>query len=99
MKTKHTTGPWFHALQAGTETQHFIYGPQGKPRIAEVLGNLTEQIVANARLIAATPELLEALANLLHYDTFEQVEPKAGTREYEVISMARAAIAKATEKD
>lgn len=68
MNAKHTPGPWFHALQAGAETQHFIYGPHGKPRIAEVLGNSTEQITANARLIAAAPELLAALQAVLAMD-------------------------------
>jgi hypothetical protein len=61
---KHTPGPWFHALQAGAETQHFIYGPQGKPRIAEVLGNSTDQINANARLLLEAPVMLELLESL-----------------------------------
>ena len=50
---------------------------------------------ANARLIAAAPELLADLEALLFYDTFEEAEPVLGTREHEVVSAARAAIAKA----
>ena len=59
MNTKHTPGPWHYALQAGADTIHHISGPQGKPRICELVGNDTEHIAANARLIAAAPALLK----------------------------------------
>jgi len=54
--TQHTPGPW-------TETRgHYIDAPNGT-RIAEVY-NWAPSYSQNARLIAAAPELLEALAEI-----------------------------------
>jgi len=54
--TQHTPGPW-------TETRaHYIDAPNGT-RIAEVY-NWAPGYSQNARLIAAAPELLEALAEI-----------------------------------
>lgn len=54
-KTKHTPAPWTH------EGRGAVYAPDGRP-IAHVWQNQgDDDREANARLIAAAPELLEAL--------------------------------------
>ena len=60
MNTKHTEGPWrgIHTSQG-----HDIIGSNGQP-IAELIGINQEN---NAVLIAAAPELLEALETVRHY--------------------------------
>jgi hypothetical protein len=78
----HTPGPWitedFAGVWAGNLELAKIRGEQGLPR------------EANARLIAAAPEMLEALTILANIDPSEITA--------EDIRKARAAIAKATGK-
>ena len=80
----HTPGPW-------TASEHGAYADYNGNstiilgddlRIAVVLGSDNEETNANARLIAAAPDLLEALEALLEGD-------------FNVAEKARAAIAKA----
>lgn len=93
---KHTPGPWqvapafldqVYSLPEFTKAR--IQEPEANPYdealICETGGN-----EANARLIAAAPELLEALQMLLD-------ETNAGTWDCLPIDKARAAIAKATK--
>jgi hypothetical protein len=61
-KHTHTQGPWHLGKRAGTPA---IYGKNGA-EIAEIFHVLTPEWRENARLIAAAPELLEALRNLTH---------------------------------
>jgi len=87
----HTPGPWFSPdrlhgtryvearIDRGMLQEVAACGPTEKP----------EQQEANARLIAAAPELLETLKNML--DVWEH----GGLKPYP-IAKARAAIAKAT---
>ena len=59
-KTKHTPGPWTYAdgvLKSDNESLAILVIPKN------VVSNEPERI-ANARLIAAAPELLEALEHL-----------------------------------
>ncbi len=86
--SKHTPGPW-------QWTQHFdptisIY-KDGFGQIARLYDSSAGTGKANARLIAAAPDLLDALEDLLHEVGFGRVitETTASTK-------ARAAIAKAT---
>lgn len=61
-ETKHTPGPWKYQKQNGSPTtgKHMISG--AKPGyLAEVRDCGSGDVEANARLIAAAPELLEAL--------------------------------------
>jgi len=61
----------------------------------------TDQCRANARLIAAAPELLEALADLIGLAKAAMGEANRDGAEYEIeeeLSTARAAIAKAEGK-
>ena len=58
--SKHTKGPWI--LSDGQYCKD-VYSKHYKsmPKIAEVLAVRNKEFEANARLIAAAPELLEAL--------------------------------------
>lgn len=89
-KAKHTQGPW-RIGDAGTT----VFGPpNGNPsplRIADIAK--TPEYRANARLIAAAPELLEALRAALAYN--DSVASPDGTGQFSWGPQARAALAKA----
>lgn len=57
-KSKHTSGPWEVGIIEGLD----VFGPEGL-KLATLCGH--HKTKANARLIAAAPELLEALECLL----------------------------------
>jgi len=95
---KHTDGPWQLSSRETDETfdgmtfkRRFIYGTQSAVLIAVVCGpeircemHAHDEFKANARLIAAAPDLLAALRALVH--------PMASDED---LDAARAAIAKA----
>ena len=93
--TKHTSGPW--TIECGKNYSNEIVG-KSKTGKDWVLARTTaakvgrDQDDANARLIAAAPDLLEALKEAQDYIASEE-------RAYEMVNpvavMARAAIAKA----
>ena len=92
--SKHTPGPWFidqRTYDGGVTTHYKITASEGHGwsgnRYMSVSGCIDER---DARLIAAAPELLEALEAALKL--IELVMPVAG----DVTRKARAAIAKAT---
>lgn len=92
---KHTPGPWRHEGSEvwATRAMRINNISAGTPMIATVCKHEdAEQFDydANARLIAAAPELLEALQLMI--DKYEFGGWPAST-----ITVARAAIAKATE--
>lgn len=100
---KHTPGPWTHdpiwSNRVVMPDYSYIwiigYDSKGGPiHVARVDGPREEQCTANARLIAAAPELLEAL-KLLLAECDQQVS--IGNMPYDWVSfgIARAAIAKA----
>ena len=71
MADKHTPGPW-HATPAGhigSENLGFVplLTPFREGAHKDKFGNPTPEALANARLIAAAPELLEALKGLRDY--------------------------------
>jgi len=86
MEAKHTTGPWSQKLDHKGEPEARVLGPDGS-MIAELDGYCDDYRteIANARLIAAAPELLDALQNAV------EDEPNATFADH-----ARAIIAKAT---
>lgn len=96
MSSKHTPGPW---LVANTHDAYAVRGDDGMRPIAYIEPSeitfagkevTTPEDKANARLIAAAPELLAALEDLLApYNMAEEYQAK--------IAHARAAIAKAKE--
>jgi hypothetical protein len=96
MKTesKHTSGPWTHINDLHPEIIGHICGSTYDP-VCEVLplGNLhaetRERREANARLIAAAPDMLKALERIVKLYNFVELknrDPEA----YEVITSARA---------
>lgn len=95
MKTQHTRGPW-----TLDEVWMIVKGPKGEEVCAihsgQSDGERVDRNVAhdNARLIAAAPELLEALERLLNTP-----EPMTTTEHFDynanATRLARAAIAKA----
>ena len=60
MSAQHTPGPW--KIEGDN-----IYGPNGQ-RIADVWSGYEDEIHADARLIAAAPELLAALREMVAGD-------------------------------
>ena len=91
--SKHTPGPW----KAHLDEAYVVTGPdRGRVAImthlkgAHGLGGRRsgDESAANARLIAAAPELLEALTDLLGWQTLAPDD---------VVAAARAAIARAEE--
>lgn len=64
METKHTPGEWRTVYESKTGT----VVKTGEKTIAKVFRNINLiEINANARLIAAAPELLEALIKCKHF--------------------------------
>lgn len=94
---KHTPGPWhIHDYGNGVQdiTAREIDGLSCRP--ARVFGDALDEVygpiaIANARLIAAAPNLLKALRSMLHRFNHLDVDP--GKRE--AIEAGQAAIAKA----
>lgn len=97
MKTKFTPGPWKYQKQNGSPTTgpHMISG--SKPGyLAEVRDCGSGDVEANARLIAAAPELLNMLKEYVQ-DYDENYGEDGATDDYvnDMAKRARAAIAKA----
>ncbi len=99
---KGTPGPWsldeFDSVVHGEEPLHG-WGRKETVRVSGVAlpGRVTEEYAANTRLVAAAPELLEALQNLIvSYDNFRERTGRDGDPENPLMIDARAAIAKAT---
>ena len=94
--SKHTPGPWFIGKSDDLDQIHCIDAKtkSGLLEVCKVWGvkrdtREDDQSKANAHLISAAPDLLEALENLLAVR-----EGKGGTR-YDCDEIARSAIAKA----
>lgn len=99
--TKHTPGPW-HIAEYGMNKdgtpKHYgiVHGDITIANLGTSTNKNAKEMDANARLIAAAPDLLEALLdmwNLINVDVSTDTI-KAGT----TFKTARAAIAKATGK-
>jgi alkylated DNA repair dioxygenase AlkB len=100
--SKHTHGPWH--WQEGTPV--ITRGWNGKQcTVATVFSNLawhedsycaSRESGANARLIAAAPELLDALQDLFGADMEHVLMGDGKDDQIQAIAKARAAIAKAT---
>ena len=102
MDAKHTPGPWMAGIRLTGGQLPIEQETNASMHVAMVNGRAGEQ-EANACLIAAAPELLEALQECeAMLDKAYDRAPAMGTaqREYEkTMRTARAAIAKATGTD
>lgn len=104
----HTPGPWYADKISDCATYNiFPYGSTyallqvGSPEL-DGTHPYQQATAANARLIASAPDLLQTLEAILKSLEFEQrmygdADPRRSTIDFpRAISMARAAIAKAT---
>lgn len=109
MSAQHTPGPWSYRSQPhddwGTvRAGRYIICQARNPAVDyddldEYRRTRTDPYEANARLIAAAPDLLEACEALIAYDEGDDDAPDAGVKmmiDYDhALTLARAAIAKA----
>lgn len=98
--SKHTPGPWkavrnssFWEVVYPWPEQSIEDANKFSPSTAYAWGKSEEEKEANARLIAAAPELLAALQSIIALD--DKVDPEGLFRGLESIN-SRSAIAKAT---
>lgn len=101
METKHTTGEWLiHEKAAGNVIQKDTgrvvancraYTSNVNPHLVD------EENMANAKLIAAAPDLLEALSELIDINESEEVFDIKVNRMVNALSNSKEAIKKATE--
>ena len=97
--TKHTPGPWIldeesiDLLDFELETHRIWINADGM-HIGYVDGPRTEERKANARLIAAAPDLLEALKEIVK--SLADQDDEGMIEHVDPMIKARAAIAKAT---
>lgn len=97
MQTKHTKAPWILAGYAGQhdEAGAAIKDDKGNfiTTTSSVRNNNWQEYFANAKLITAAPELLEALQDMVKM--YEKVQPAGGYQGY--YETAIYAIKKATK--
>lgn len=98
METKHTPGPWALHPTALHPAVRSVGTPDTGPRRICTVGTMNGNPVdkANARLIAAAPELLAALQALVGWEDAEIKHFGATRPDDWIMDGARAAIAKAT---
>ena len=98
MTTKHTPGPWKLKLGKGIQYTYLVADKKGQDiaNWAHYPNATKAQTKANARLIAAAPDLLEALMGLLADITEYQTLNNLGGEDNHWQAIARAAIVKAT---
>ena len=108
MKRAHTNGPWqaTHRRTMGDPMLPFLIynvGKEGDPPLACVsnaeIAMKPDELEANALLMAASPEMLEALEKLiaLAASQLDQSATHDGLENCKALADARRAIAKATE--
>ena len=91
---KHTPGPWgIKTTETGTKA---VFSSSTGAWVAHTVRSLSSTQDANARLIAAAPDLLEALNRVL--PQYEALLKDCGLRSLGTADQARAAIAKAEGK-
>ena len=93
MITHHTPGPWHYSPDVSLHNTALVYGAD-KYLVADagrIHRRQPEEQIANAKLIAAAPDLLDALRDMTEF--YAQVT--ASPDEDSVLAAARAAIAKA----
>lgn len=92
----HTPGPWSIEIDHQTEAPEFIRAyHEGEMFDIASLSDETENIEANARLIAAAPDLLFALEQMLREHDALQIAKNRTDDRWPAATYARATIAKA----
>jgi hypothetical protein len=95
---KHTPGKWKAVYEIDVANEGWIVKSDARPYVASVLwGAIASETEANARLIAAAPDLLAAISEIIEYaeqylDLCDGDHPACEAS----IEMARNAIRKAT---
>lgn len=78
MKTKHTKGNWSYTVDtnkvkenpdSGLKPFHHLFGENNKNICSHITGDTIEEAEANAKLIAAAPEMLKELNELIKIAT------------------------------
>jgi hypothetical protein len=94
IKTTHTPGPWGCVDTSNHAHDYRLTKPNGAPLPLSIVANDHSEQRANARLIAAAPDLLAALQTIM--GLVYMTGPRR-LADYKIpLSDARAAIAKAT---
>lgn len=90
----HTPGPWTYETMADRIQDIEVYGPEGVLITTVNSENVEDQkhVMADARLIAAAPEMLEMLKNLFEYLPPAKITTAAGFKR----EQARALLARVT---
>jgi len=96
VSAQHTPGPWAFNDEAHRIESDAPGYPNDGWAICELMG---QDIIGNARLIAAAPDMLAALTDLVlvfdaRPDIMDKIRPLMGWAEHGALNMARAAIAK-----
>lgn len=92
--SKHTPGPWgLEKAEPERPGNYYVLAPDMNLAIARVYGNSGE---ANARLIAAAPELLEALVIISGLYSCDASTSDLASRMYDASCIAKTAISKIT---
>jgi hypothetical protein len=91
MTHKHTPGPWACTYTSNYAHDYRLTQPNGQPLPVNAEANNRSEQRANARLIAAAPDILKALEDVLMVFSEEYSDSPT-------LERARAAIAKATQE-
>ena len=101
MDAKHTPGPWVVGSDAGASGR--MVGPMGEEEVCTVFGagesndpETRPECLANARLIAAAPEMLTVLKRMIAAFNADEIDPMVA---FATIEQAQGTIARAEGKD
>jgi|688.fasta_scaffold94014_10 hypothetical protein len=98
----HTAGPWYTSGEAGDAFDISTELPDENGECEHVIATVwanrpsLPDAADDARLIAAAPEMLAALRELVHYD---EGSSERGSYGYEVLRRCKAVIAKAKGRE
>jgi hypothetical protein len=93
--SKHNPGPWRVDGEAHDMAGSAIIRDAGGFPVASTRSWIKEQYEANARLVASSPRLLQALKDVVNMFQYDDEATIPGTGAYTVIMEAKAAIAEA----
>lgn len=96
--SQHTPGPWEMAPEPHSDTKWYVTGDGvGPNELVAIVKSAPERLQANARLIAAAPELLDALTECL--PDLEHYAATHGPGPDRRLAKAKAALHKARGED